>query len=58
MAKQFFAAAFSAVTFLLLPPADLSRAEAWIVVMWLYVLGIILACTAEEMLEKVKKHRG
>lgn len=39
MWKQFFAVAFSAVSFLALPPVDLTRVQAWLVVMWAYAVG-------------------
>lgn len=46
MAKHFVAAAFSAAVFLLLPPADLTRAEAWMTVALMYVTGLAIACWA------------
>lgn len=57
MAKHFVAAAFSAAVFLLLPPADLTRAEAWMTVALMYVTGLAIACWAEEKAGKIRDRK-
>ncbi len=57
MWKQVFATVFSLTVFLLLPPADLSRFEAWISVMYLYWTGRMIAWWAEGQLEQYRERR-
>lgn len=60
MAKHFFGFAFSAFVFYNFPPADatMTRADAWIIIMYAYVIGIIIACTAEDWAEKLGEEIG
>lgn len=58
MVKQLFSTAFSAVVFLALPPVDLSRVEAWMVVMYAYAVGLVIAYQTEELLTRRKRRRA
>lgn len=57
MKKHLFAIAFSAAVFLKLPPVDLSRGQAWGVIMSLYIWGIALGCVAQEIQERWRKRK-
>ena len=60
MSKHFFGFAFSAFVFYNFPPADatMTRVDAWIIIMYAYVIGIIIACTAEDKAEKLGEAIG
>ena len=60
MSKHFFGFAFSAFVFYYFPPADatVTRVDAWIIIMYAYVIGIIIACTAEDWAEKLGEAIG
>lgn len=57
MMKHIFAIAFSGALFLALPPVDVSRLVAWIAIMYLYVVGLAIACWVEERVERHRKRR-
>lgn len=60
MSKHFFGFAFSAFVFYYFPPADatVTRVDAWIIIMYAYVIGIMIACTAEDWAEKLGEAIG
>lgn len=57
MAKHIFGIFFSGAAFLALPPVDVSRLVAWIAIMYLYVVGLAIACWVEDRVERHQKRR-
>lgn len=57
MMKHIFAIAFSGAVFMSFPPVDVSRLVAWIAIMYLYVVGLAIACWVEERVERCRKRR-
>ena len=57
MAKHVFGIFFSGAAFLALPPVDVSRLVAWLMIMWLYVTGVAIACWVEDRVERHQKRR-
>ena len=56
--KHIFAIAFSGAAFLSLPPVDVSRLVAWLTIMYLYVVGLAIACWVEERVERRKRRQA
>ena len=57
MMKHIFGIFFSGAVFLALPPVDVSRLVAWIAIMYLYAVGLAIACWVEERVERCRKRR-
>ena len=55
--KHIFAIAFSAVVLVSLPAFDMSRAEAWTLILMLLTCGMEIAYLAEDACNKMRRRR-
>lgn len=55
--KHIFAIAFSAVVLVSLPAFDMSRAEAWTLILMLLICGMEIAYLAEDAWNKMRRRR-